>query len=441
MYNFIKILLIFLSILFIPAALLNYGYNSDLENMFLMSIQSIILILLVILSSIIMLKRRQGLNLSYLLYLFLTHFGIFIVQIVQEQPFVNTDAPKDWYYFNTIELYLLSSFSIYVFLIFSLLLYNKSNVIKLEGNKVLLILGYIIVLSFTVVYLYWMLTGQINLSLSYNELHRSLGNIPHYGTAIFLFSVGIVFILSNANVNDMKKPLLFLVVPILLLLLLGNRGEVFYPLLAGVGVLIVRGYNIKARHFIIAGLIFFLVFPVIKQTRNIDELDINEIQIDYTSSILEVGYTARPLAYTILWDQIGEEKGYGISYFVATQRQLANVMPFEKISYEGKPYNFRERIPNMGFSVVGEAYYNFSYLGPPVIFLIICGFIYFISSFKSVYWITFGGGVFAILINNIRNAFSFVPGQVIGLAILIITAYLIDKWIKRRSKNVIPKKN
>lgn len=411
--------------------IVNITYNNDLYLVNIMRIQSFLLLTLFILTIIKLYERKQGFLLSYLIYLFLTHFGIFIVFIFANNPFYNSPFNYDWFYFNLPILYFTSSIGIVTFIIISLLLKRNTITSHLDGNKYLKILGYILINLFTLAFIYWILSGSINLTLAYSDFHSSLSRIKYYEIFLLFFALGITFVLANTKLSDMKFPIIIASIPIVLLLLTGNRGEIFYPLLAGLGVLVNRGFKVNWKYIVLILLVFFLLFPLIKETRNLDNIAFEEINIDYSSSLVEVGYALRPLSYTILWDEFGEDKGNGVSYFVALQRQAANILPMEEISYDNKPYSFRDRLPTMGFSVLAEANYNFGKIGVIFIMSFIAVILYLLTNSYRPYLLTFGAGLLAILINNIRNSFSFVPGHVIVLIILIIATYIIQSLIKR----------
>src|SRR5699024_5305520 len=143
----------------------------------IMRIQSFLLLTLFILTIIKLYERKQGFLLSYLIYLFLTHFGIFIVFIFANNPFYNSPFNYDWFYFNLPILYFTSSIGIVTFIIISLLLKRNTITSHLDGNKYLKILGYILINLFTLAFIYWILSGSINLTLAYSDFHSSLSRI------------------------------------------------------------------------------------------------------------------------------------------------------------------------------------------------------------------------------------------------------------------------
>src|SRR5699024_7504651 len=175
--------------------------------------------------------------------------------------------------------------------------------------------------------------------------------------------------------------------------------------------------------------------PIIDKTRNLDVKKVEDINISMVDPFITTGYTLRPFIYSMEWIEGGEEHVYGASYVVPIQRGLSNFIPFmEPISYDGKSYSFRDRLPTMGYSVISEAYYNLNLLGVLLIMTIIPFLLGYIGDrAKSFITLSIITGMNAILINNIRNAFSFVPGQIVMLLFIFLIASIINKLLKRNN--------
>lgn len=409
--------------------------NQIYVNRMLITLTSIV----VTLSLIILYKKRLGFHFSYLLYLFLTHYGIFLVNVFTENPFYNSPFKYDWYYFNLTKSQAIVSIFIIIFALFSTLMpkQNKDSLeVSYSKRMSIAVVGYLCIIYFTIYYFILIYLNKINIGENYSEMHSRLGDIPFYELSILIFAVGICFILSVIKFDKLKVFLLIVSMPSFLLLVTGNRGELFYPLLAGLGILILRKFKLNFKIIMLMIMVFFILFPLIKEFRNINNNNYDGRRIDISSSLIEIGYTLRPVSYIVLWDDMREPKGNGISYYVPLQRQVANFLGKERITYENQPYSFRERLPTMGFSVVAEAYYNFRILGMIMIPIIISIILYSLSRSKNIYILSLGTGVLAILINNIRNAFSFVPGHIIFIIIIVFISFILEILLfKRGSSN------
>ncbi len=415
-------------------------YNTYILNQ---NIRTICILVVYACTAYTLLKAKSGLAFVYLSYLILTHGGIQILDLFQKNPFSNFSFNMNWYYQDTKEKAVqIAYLSITVFCFISLTInlfkqdkHKKAININFLGKKSYLIYGEMLVIGFFIFLTYLFVTGKLPLFGTYQDYFSSLENVTFYQTGIFVYALGITLIFSNVSAQTYKLPLFIILLPGLMLLITGNRGELFYPLLAGLGVVITRGIKINKKLVLIIITILFLVIPLISATRNLKTIEsFDSVNISITDPFITMGYTLRPLVLTTEWIESGEDFGYGASYFVPIQRGISNFIPYmNKISYEGKPYSFRDRLPTMGYSVVAEAYYNFGILGNFLFMALISLFLSFLGDFSNSFVrLSIVTGITAILINNIRNAFSYVPGQITLFIILLLLLFLIEKVIFKR---------
>lgn len=386
-------------------------------------------------------KKKEGFILAYLIYLFLTNFGVYITNVFIENPLVEYHGDFSWYTKNFDLVFIIANVAILTFSIFSILIsnifqfnYSAKLDIKNFGNSTFYYAGIILIILFTIQFLYYIFSGKINVN-TYQDYVSSIQEIKYYSFGVSMFSIGIAFSFANCSKENFKYIVSILALPILLFLITGNRGEVFYPLLSAVGVLIVRNFKIKKWMYFLSFLTFFLLFPLIKLTRNLSASNIQDLDIKWYSSLVEIGYTLRPLGYTVDWIQNGERLAYGESYFAPFQRMLSNIIPgMEKIDYMLVGYGFRYRLPGMGYSVVAEGYYNWGLIGVIFIMIIVCLVCVILNNMNSFTGLSFGTAILSILINNIRNAFSFVPQFIIIVGFLTVCLVLIHTFRNKLKK-------
>ncbi len=404
---------------------------------------TILTTLSVIITIVELYKKKAGFNLAYLIYLFLTNFGVYITNVFIENPLVEYHGDLTWYSKNFDLVFIIANIAILTFSIVSVLMinlfnsnYNKNLNINNNGNSTFYYAGIILIVLFTLQFLYYIFSGKIDIN-SYQDYVSSIQEVKYYTFGVSIFSIGIAFAFANCSLKNLKFLIIILALPVFLFLVTGNRGEVFYPLLSAVGVLIVRNFKIKKWMYILAALTFFILIPLIKITRNLSSNDIKELDLKWFSSLVEIGYTLRPLGFTVDWIQNGEKLAYGESYFAPFQRMVANVIPgMDKIDYMLEGYGFRYRLPGMGYSVVAEGYYNGGMLGVIVVMLLVSLLCLKLRKAKSYTALSFGTAVLSILINNIRNAFSFVPQYIIIAGILTISLLLIHTFRSKLKRKV-----
>lgn len=396
----------------------------------------------VVFSLLIIYVNKSGFAFVYLIYLSLAHFGIYFVTLFVNDPFIEYQGEFEWYYRDFKNLLILVILSLTIFSYTSVLISfrlknNKNKLIEYvnKGNKYFFNIGIIFIILFTINFLMYIATGQIKLFGNYSEFHEGMSELPFYSYAITFLSIGIAFTFSNVSKNNIKLLLLILSIPTILLLLTGNRGEIMYPLFASVGVLIIRNFKFKKVFVLIIAFVFFVLIPIVKEVRVLNTKNINDIQINWFSSFIELGYTLRPFGYTKLWINHGESLAYGMSYVAPFQRMLANMLPsIDKIDYEMELYGFRYRLPGMGYSVISESYYNFGSVGIIIVMSIIAFLCYKMAATNNFERLSLFTAIVSILLNNIRNAFSFVPGQII-IVIFIYLMIIYFSKIKKLFKN------
>lgn len=386
-------------------------------------------------------KKRKGFLLVYLVYLFLTNFGIFITNVFIENPFVEYHGDLSWYSISSSNLFSIATIAILIFSVLSNVLSLFSNVkynldmdIKRKGNKLFYYTGVLFIVGFTLQFLFYIVTGRLSIN-TYGSYVNSIQELPMYTYGVFFFSIGIAFAFSNVSQSNIKYLIIILTPQVLMFLVTGNRGEVFYPLLSALGVLIVRNFKIKWWMNILIIFTLFFLIPFIKIFRNMDTSSLNKIDINWFSSLVEIGYTLRPLGYTTRWIDGGENLAYGESYLAPIQNIFAHIIPgLDSVNYEIEGYGFRYRLPGMGFNVIAEAYYNGALIGVIIVMIVLVLILLKFTNFKTFEMLSMGTATLSILINNIRNAFSFVPAYILIVIIITIILILLDKFIKKVAK-------
>ncbi|MBK5462546.1 O-antigen polysaccharide polymerase Wzy [Peribacillus sp. TH27] len=437
-----KNFLIFLSISIILIFLIvNLFYSLVSQNF-----STILVIVVYILTSYSLLKLRCGLTFVYLSYLILAHAGIPIIDLLLEDPLRDLDVNTNWYFTSYREKAVLISYIFITSICFFAMLINlfkkrtlsNKTDINFKGDNKWIFTGELLIIIFFIYLVYLFTTGKLPLFGTYQNYFSALSNLNFYQRGIFLYAVGITMILSNIfNMKNNKKSIFIIFLPGILLLLTGNRGEIFYPLLAGMGVLITRGLKINYKLILVVVIVFFIVIPSVKEIRNMDSNQtLEEVNLSIIDPFVQIGYTLRPHVYTVGWIENGEEFIFGESFLVPVQRGLSNFIPFmPPIEYEGKPYSFRDRLPTMGYSIVAETYYNFGIIGSFIISPLLVFFLTYLGDRpKNFLILTLITGITTVLINNIRNAFAFVPGQIIIIIGLLGMIVLLNLLLSKNKK-------
>lgn len=296
-----------------------------------------------------------------------------------------------------------------------------------RGNTNILYLGLIIQVGCLLFLLYLFATNQLPLFESYARFASQVAETDGYTQYLALFGVSAVFIFSAGSLKDIRRFALPYAIQGLFLLLTGNRGEVFYAGSAIVAILSSRGTYLNRRMLLFLALVLLIVIPLIRQVRSssLSSFDISTIQISPFDGVMELGYQLRPLVTTLSWITNGEDYANGDTYWIPVQRLFALAIPgAERLEITGH-IDVRARLPGQGYSVVAEAFFNYGVLGAVVVLAVLGAWFALSDRANSVRSLAFFGAVAAILINSQRNRFSFVPGQIVIVIVLILIATVV----------------
>src|SRR5690606_24885518 len=116
--------------------------------------------------------------------------------------------------------------------------------------------------------------------------------------------------------------IVWFVIPAIFLLVSGNRGEVFYAGAASIAVLSSRGFVPRFRSIVFFLVILFMLIPSVRQFRHtpLAARDLSVISLNFTDTIMELGFQIRPLIGTLQWIKNGEDFAYGGTYALPIQR-------------------------------------------------------------------------------------------------------------------------
>lgn len=386
------------------------------------------------------LVKAQGISFAslYLIYLSLAHLGSVTSELLFPGAFQNfRENVPSWFYSELLsDTVALVGISIYFFVVSAILseklikVNENSDIYTLnnKGNKIYYQFGIGLISLYTVYLVYAVLSGNLNIFGTYGDYREA--RTEFYPWLVFFFRVGIAFSFANGN----RKQLMFtsglIAIPSFIVFMSGSRGEIIYPIAAGVVILFMRGFKPKKKHIMIGLLVFFFVIPVISQTRgsNFGEQSLAEIGLNFTDPFVEAGVILRPFINTYGWIQEGEPYAYGLTYLIPIQNMMSRLPGISRFPLEGSRYFLTERTPSQGYSTLAEAYFNFGLFG----LFMWTSFIAWLLTFFRKKLLTFDGlaltgAVFSILNHNIRGHFLSVPAH---LTVLLMIFFIIKMLTK-----------
>ena len=278
------------------------------------------------------------------------------------------------------------------------------------------------------------LTEKISFDMSYMDYRDGvMQGSALYSWMLVLYPTGLVYVFASSNKNRRMWGVILFFATAIILLATGNKGEVFYVVLATLGIV---GYQNKKIGFRLASLlciIMFIVIPVVTSTRSTGVGEGFSLEFaSLTDPFLEIGMQIRCVVFSIDHVASGTYSfmhGYSylrpvcsvLGYLLFPLRYLPEI-PIDLTSSKSYFYGY-------GFTQVAEGYLNFGITGAVLVFAIL-GYLLGRLEFKRMGTrkLCLVGSVLVILINASRNVFIFVPGQITLMLIL----YYMVKFISRK---------
>lgn len=281
-------------------------------------------------------------------------------------------------------------------------------------------------------------TGALPVGRGYMAYFEAIALLPGYSLMLVMLATGLTFLAATAERRHLVPALLLASVPVGFLILVGNRGEVLYPGVAAFGILARRGLHPSRRLWMSGLLALFVIIPVIRSTRTAESGGAWE-QLEWSPDAMftEIGFQLRPFTATVEWQANGEPLAMGRTYAIPVIRGVLRLVPVaERPTIENTPWDVANRLYGQDYSVISEAFLNFGIAGVPLVMGLIGWLLSLAERTRTDLGLARSGGILAIGMDNIRNGFAFVPGQIaVVLALAAIGAWLGQRGVPRRDRN------
>lgn len=307
------------------------------------------------------------------------------------------------------------------------------NVAKnLSDNKVIVNVGYVFLIIVFLFYCFYLAIGAFTVGGSYSEFRDNvISTSDIYAYILMLYSMGIVFVIAAGDKKQIKIGIILYCLSAFILLMTGNKGEVFYSVLACIGVAKYRDFNVKKKIILLMCAIVFLIIPFVTANREIGiSNSINNVSLNFTDAFTEMGMQIRVSVY-VLEEMVSgtRELIFGYSYYEPVINIINKIIPFIGLRLvTPSDFNFLTKYAGMGFSQVAESYCNFGIVGIIIFFFVIGKIMAKKEKSKlNRYQLSFWGCITSILINATRNRFAFVLGQALIIYIVITVIEFYDR--------------
>lgn len=440
-----------LMILFFVLSIILFYFSDQIYNKKLITFFALIVVTL---SIIVAWNNRNikkfGYSMVVLLFTICTQFGLITVYFFVGENYVSRysdNVLRFLYSDQYVAAVLLAIVAISSYVIATKMGSNKQSLYdyskKLiddakEERNIVVFIGYALIITVIVYFLYFLLTGNLNLKVSYSEFRTSpITQNALYPYIIVIYATGIGYVVAGGTRKQIYIGMLLYLIPATIFFLTGNKGEVLYAVLACIGALSYRGFKFRAKTVLIIGVILFVIIPFITNNRNEGVLNnLENISVDLTSPFVEMGMQFRVSVYILEEIESSErELLYGFSYYNPIVNIIDKIIPFSIKLSAPDDFNFKDEYERKGFSQIAESYANFGLLGV-ILYHMVLG--YLLSRTESNQLRVIGRAYFTsivvVIINATRNKFAFVPGQIVLLTMLYFAILLIIK-VRMRGKH------
>lgn len=440
-----NLLLSNLLLFFVTASLFLF----EVSNLFV-TIFSIVVIILILVTFKVAHGNILGLGFVFIAYNILMHFGFGIVHFLVSNT-VARDIYASWTLaFLKSENYalaiLISALAFEAYTIAWLFGVDRSQMKQASEATVVdstetrekafcYLFGMLMLAGVLLYFIYFLIAGRMSLGMSYLDYRNAImkENVLYSWMLVF-YPTGLLYVIASAEGKKRTIGIALFVATAVIFLVTGNRGEVFYAVLAALGIIGYQKKKLNPKIVLLLCVIMFVIIPVVNSTRITGVTDGFSLEFaSLTDPFLEIGMQIRCLVYSL--DGVADgayELMYGYSYL----RPLCTVFGYLLFPLGGLP-----EIPidltsensdffGYGFTQVAEGYLNFGIVGAALLFAAI-GYLFGRLEFKRMNTMTLClvGSILAILINLSRNTFIFVPGQV---AVMVMLYYAVKVLSRKK---------
>lgn len=302
-------------------------------------------------------------------------------------------------------------------------------------NRITTNIGIILLVFALTYFTYYLSTGAYSIGMDYTDLHSNIiMTNPLWEYVIILYGFGLCCIVCCGKGKSLFVGICIFGITAVILLLMGNRGEVLFPLLAAIGVFFYKQNKIDKRWIIVGVVIVLVVIPIVKVFRHLGDGNLIELYVKASplSGIAEMGVSMRMTNYIIRELNDGTRHLlYGFSYINPIVNILDHFIPGDIRLTAPSYFNFRDSFYLWkAMTPVAESYANFGLVGV-IIYHFIMGAILGCAERKQPTGnrLTLLACITFIFIYSTRNVFANVPLYCLLAWILYLVIDVISKII------------
>lgn len=312
-------------------------------------------------------------------YLFVTGFGVPIAYLfAPEYTGMRLNRSKMFYGIYLDKYILISTVALSSILLAVLLFSQTKRGCEVflgdsfrEGKNYYYEIGLFLLISFAVYCVYGVLTRKIVL-FSYSEYKAASNRLLGYLERGYWF--GTIFACAAGTKKQIGYAIPWFLLGSIILLLAGNRNDIYFPMLIGMGLYVMR--FAKLPRFLVIGVssLILLSSPILILLRNNGEVTMSELSVFNLlgETFSELGGQVCASSHMFRWLEQGDHYGMGICYVMGVIGSI--FYPFHigvETAISNAGYWIENRTVAIGFSMVAEVFYNFGIFGLGIVFFFI----------------------------------------------------------------------
>ena len=277
--------------------------------------------------------------------------------------------------------------------------------------------------------------------LSYGDRTTDTSSDSIFIHATYVMALSVIIIFATGNKKEIVIGACLFACAAGFHFLIGNRGEIYYPLLACIAVYVKRKGTFK-RKTIITGVIFSLLLITLVRTLRSSGSIANSagaylLSISPLESIAEafgeMGFQIGTIVYLLEYLSFGGIFQWGYTYLYSIQNFFSKYLPFIHSVDANSPAAIKTIMPTdyFAFTNVGEVYFNFGILG--VIFF---GFLfsYFLckaaQGLRNMWCDLFIDMCIYMCLLLIRNTTASLMVNISWMIVLLIFCNIFSKFVE-----------
>ena len=297
-----------------------------------------------------------------------------------------------------------------------------------EGKNYYYEIGLFLLIAFAIYCVYGVLSRKIVL-FNYSEYKSASNRLLGYLERGYWF--GTIFVCAAGTKKQIGYAVPWFLLGSIILLLAGNRNDLYFPLLIGMGLYVMRFARLPKILIIGVSSLVLLSSPILIFLRNNGEVSMSELSVFNLlgETFSELGGQLCASSHMFRWLEQGDHYGMGICYVMGIIGSIfypLHIGVETAISNAG--YWIENRTVAIGFSMVAEVFYNFGIFGLGIVFFLIG--LYLVRRERKVISdideLVRTGFLYFWLLYLVRNYFGFS----FTYAVMFYVVYFAEKFVR-----------